>query len=486
MDENIKKILDEKDENVVQFNITNTTSNSVFFNLFSTFTLSQIPNSPTFSYSPNSVIGNTGIGSPMYYIALANNGLIYTDDGLNNILIINPATNLTIGSISLGLNLSGWVTYNPINNTLYNISNSTNIVTCIDCNTNTILTNIGVTSPNKSAFNSQLNTLYVTTNTNVVVIDCNTNTIITTIPVVSNYIVYNSTNNLIYTTTSASNDISIIDCSTNTLAGVLTFNLPTILFYISSTNTLYFGNNGGTELGILDCATNTLISSTITPVITGLLQSASLDTNLGNVYFGTSLGYTIILSSNTNLITNYLFIASSTISSSVFINTTNEIYFATPFLKTLTILTTQGISGFPYYISGSSNYNAFVNNLNNEPIFISMIRLFVLNQNQLNNQLQLTKIDMNGNQIFMPNFPINQVSPFQDQSNIGEIEFKEIVFDGSTYINQYQLNANESISFEIYYKQLDLTSATNTYPIFFKPKVQLKYYIKKDYNNYDV
>jgi hypothetical protein len=486
MDESVKKILDEKDENLVQFNVTNITSNPVFLNLFSTFTLSVIPTSPSYSYSPNSVIGNTGIGSPMNYITLANNGLIYASDIFSNdIVIINPTTNLTIGSIPLGDDFSGWITYNPINNTLYNNS-ITNIVTCIDCNTNTILTTIVVISPNQSAFNSQQNTLYATTSTNIVVIDCNTNTIITTIPVISNYIAYNSTNNLIYTTTSASNDISIIDCATNTLIGVLTFNLPTILFYISSTNTLYFGNNGGTELGILDCATNTLISSTIIPVITGLLESASLDTNLGNVYFGTSLGYTIILSTTTNLITNYLFIASSTISSSVFINTTNEIYFATPSLNTLTILTTQAILGFPYYISGSSNYNAFVNNLNNEPIFISMIRLFVLNQNQLNNQLQLTKIDMNGNQIFMPNFPINQVSPFQDQPNIGEIEFKEIVFDGSTYINQYQLNANESISFEIYYKQLDLTSATNTYPIFFKPKVQLKNYIKKDYNNYDV
>jgi hypothetical protein len=59
---------------------------------------------------------------------------------------------------------------------------------------------------------------------------------------------------------------------------------------------------------------------------------------------------------------------------------------------------------------------------------------------------------------------------------------KNLVFDGRTYINQYQLNGFESVSFEIYYKQLDLTSVKPNLPMFFKPKVQLKEYIKKELN----
>ena len=151
-------------------------------------------------------------------------------------------------------------------------------------------------------------------------------------------------------------------------------------------------------------------------------------------------------------------------------------------MNTITQITTVGITLTPYYVSGSANYNAFVNNLNSEPVAIQMIRLFVQNQEQLYNQFQLTKIDSDGNQIFLPDFPINKIDTNQEQGNISEIELKDVVFDGRTYINQYQLNAYESISFEIYYKQLDLTSATPTFPIFFKPKVQLKEYIKKELN----
>ena len=482
MEENIQKILNEKDENVVQFNVTNTTSNSIFINLLNTFNLSPIPNAPTYLNPPNSVTGNTGILAPMDFIILANSGLIYASDGATNILIINPATNLVVGFIPLGADVSGWLTYNPTNNTLYNCSTTTNNIVCIDCNTNTILTSILVVGLIQSTFNSQQNTLNVTTGSSIVVIDCNTNTIITTIPLACNTIVYNSTDNLIYTTISASNDISIVDCTTNTFIGVLTFILPTNMFYFNGTNTLYFGNNGGAELGILDCSTNTLISSTPIPVIAGVLAFASLDTNTSNVYFGTSVAYTIIVSTITNTIINSVFVALSVTATSVFLSATNEIYFATPTLFTLTILTTAGVTATPYYISGSANYNAFVNNLNNEPIFIQMIRLLVQNQEQLNNQLQLTKIDSNGNQIFIPNFPINEVSAYQQQGNIGEITLKDVVFDGGTYINNYELNAYETISFEIYYKQLDLTTATATYPIFFKPKVQLKEYIKNELN----
>jgi hypothetical protein len=482
MDEIVQKISNEKDENVVQFNVTNTTANPILLNLFNTSDLSVIPNTPTYLNPPNSVTGNIGITAPMDYIVLANNGLIYASDGGTTILVINPTTNSVVAFIPLGADFTGWLTYNPINNTLYNMSTSTNSVICIDCNTNTIVSNIVVASPNQSAFNSQQNTLYVSTSTNVVVIDCNTNTIITTIPVASIQIVYNnSSDNLIYTTTSASNDISIIDCASNTLIGVLTFNLPTTMFYVDTTSTLYFANNSGTELGILNCTTNTLISSTPTPVITGILGFASLDTNSDNLYFGTSLGYSIIVSTTSNTIINSVFIALSTIVTSVFLNTTNEIYFASPLLQTLTILTTAGVTASPYYISGSTNYNAFVNNLNSEPVFIQMIRILAQNLTQLNNQVQYTKIDSNGNQIFFGEFPINKID-IEQNNNIAELKLNDLVFDGRTYINQYQLNAFEAVSVEIYYKQLDSTNPSATYPIFFKPKVALKDYIKKELN----
>jgi hypothetical protein len=140
----------------------------------------------------------------------------------------------------------------------------------------------------------------------------------------------------------------------------------------------------------------------------------------------------------------------------------------------------------PFFIGGSTNYNTFVNNLNFEPIFVDEIRILTQNQTQLYNQVQFTKIDSNGNQIFFPEFPITKVDSYQQQGNIAGLQLNGLVFDGRTYINQYVINANQIVSFEIYYKQLDRFSATPTYPIFFKDKIQLKEYIRKDYNNYDV
>lgn len=483
MENKIAKLLENKYENVVQFNVVNTTQNPIYLNLFNTSDLSVIPNSPTYLYSPNTPTGNIGTVAPFQWIILANNGFIYTDDGLTNILIVNPATNSVIGSISLGIYNASWLTYNPINNTIYSIDNINNIILVIDCATNTILTTISVASPVASVFNSVQNTLYVTSFSGLVVIDCNTNSIITTIVLTCNFIEYNSTNNLIYTTESSSSNVTIIDCLTNTISGFIPLtSIIYTMFYVSNTNFLYVSNNTGDNLAVIDCSTNIILSNNPIPSGIGNLTFATIDTNSDNVYWGTNLGYSIIISTSTNTITNYFFIASSQIGTSVFLPSTNEIYFACPLLSTLTIVTTAGVTTTSYYISGSANYNAFVNNLNNEPVEIQMIRLFVENQEQLYNQLQLTKIDSSGNQIFLPDFPINQVDIMQQQGNIGEIPLENIVFDGRTYINQYKLNAYESISFEIYYTQLDLTSATPTFPIFFKPKIQLKEYIKKELN----
>ena len=158
---------------------------------------------------------------------------------------------------------------------------------------------------------------------------------------------------------------------------------------------------------------------------------------------------------------------------------TNSMYISGSLFSVVTFTAT------PFFIGGSVNYNTFVNSLNNEPIFIEEIRILTQNLTQLNNQVQFTKIDSSGNQIFFPEFPINKID-IEQNNNIANIRLYGLVFDGRTYINQYVINANQIVSFEIYYKQLDRLSATPTFPIFFKPKVQLKEYIRKDYSNYDV
>jgi hypothetical protein len=490
MEENIQKILNEKDENVVQFNVTNTTSNPIFLDLFNTSDLAVITNSPTYIYPPNTIFNS--FGTPIgldSFVDLANNtitGDVYASFGSNNIQKYDSN-----GVLILTLNILGSISitrinYNSNNNNLYAIDTANGDIYVVNCNTFTLITTItaSFTGVFISSFDSVNNSIYYTNNTiSILSVNCNTNTSITIgSPYIFNlnFVEYNSINNQLYIGTSV-NSCVIYDISTSTFSSPILF-FPTLtrtLNYNYLNNFMYVGSFSTSDVYVIDCNTNTIISTiNIGGVIPFLF---AFDYNLNNFYISSFTNNVALINCNLNNLVNTITNPSPSIGI-VYSDINNSTYFVSQGTNDIQQVTTIGITTTSYYISGSSNYNAFLNNLNSEPIEIQMIRLFVQNQEQLYNQLQLTKIDSNGNQIFIPNFPINQVSAYQQQGNIGEITLKDVVFDGRTYINQYQLNAYETISFEIYYKQLDLTTATATYPIFFKPKVQLKEYIKNELN----
>jgi YVTN family beta-propeller protein len=294
----------------------------------------------------------------------------------------------------------------------------------------------------------------------------------------SHSVTYNSVNNQLYLTTTV-NTCKIYDLASSSFLPI-TIALPTLgesSEFNFTDNTLYVASVSTDNVYVIDCFSNTIIATiNLAGIIPVLL---SFDSNQNRMYATSSTTNVAVIDCSTNtLITS---IANPNTSEGIIFSAfNNSVYFASSGTNDISQVTTTGVTTTPYYISGSVNYNLFLNNLNNEPVSIQMFRLFVNNQNQLFNQLQLTKIDSNGNQIFLPNFPINEVSAYQQQGNIGEIPVEDVIFDGRTYINQYQINANENISFEIYYKQLDLTSASPSFPIFFKPKIQLKDYIKNN------
>lgn len=484
MDNKIQKLLDKKYENLVQFNVTNTTSNSIFLDLFNTSDLSVIPNVPTYIYPPNSLATTIPTSMSPIFSAISSIGYLYVSDNSSSIEVYDTNNNnVLVTIISLGIYSAGFLTYNPINNFIYANDNGNNLL-LIDCNLNSLTSVIVMPSSClNSALNSVNNTLYLTSTVgSLYVVNCSTQSLLTTIALNCIYITYNSINNLIYTTDPLPNNLSIIDCNTNAIIGNLILSTPYDLIYNISNNSLYISNNSQTEIAVVSCSTNILLSSTPISITSGLLTTPVIDTNLENVYWGTLSGRCIEFNTLNNVITDDFFVGLSPLAYGVYNDSQKSLYYTSAFTSFVYQITTIGVTTTPYYISGSANYNAFVNNLNNEPIEIQMIRLFVQNQNQLYNQLQLTTIDSNGNQIFLPDFPINKIDINQEQGNISEIELKDVVFDGRTYINQYQLNPYESLSFEIYYIQLDLTTATSTYPIFFKPKIQLKEYIKKELN----
>ena len=494
MEENIQKILNEKDENVVQFNLVNTTSQNQFVDLFNTDTLTGI----SFNSLPTN-LANTSLGSFTYPFSGGNfafntsNGDIFIGNPFSNIVYVYDSNLNPITSIILGfpfINTTRELVYNPSNNTMYVIPLSINQVKIIDCSNYTIINTLITPISNyvDGAFCTFNNSLYITTNIGFVIIIDSTLTISTlSVSPQPYFIVYDTIQNRMYFGDNVTNVMDYIDCSTNTYVPI-SIPFPPIGFMPLSGVSFCPLNN---KIYIPDFFTIGQIiifetnSNSFQPSI-----SFSVLSQCGTIVFDSNqqLMYVSYASNDVvyfNPLTNLELGVFNTLSPNIFLlfnPYNNQLGLISNATSIFEVFTTANLYSVPYFITGSSNYNAFVNNLNNEPIFIQMIRLFTQNQNQLTNELQLTTIDSNGNQIFMPNFPINEVSAYQQQGNIGEITLKDIVFDGRTYINQYQLNPYESLSFEIYYKQLDLTTASVTLPMFFKNKIPLKEYINKQLN----
>jgi hypothetical protein len=488
MEKKISKLLENKYENLVQFNVVNTTPNPISVSLFNTSqSLSNVPTSPTYTNQSNTVFNS--FGTPVgltFFQDLATNtntGQLYASFSSTYIQKYDSSGILISTLNVVGSSQISILNYNPNDNNLYAYDNN-GLVFVIDCNTFTSTATVIVGMPNAfdSAFDSVNNTIYYTDGGTVIVaLNCTTNTIFFINSIYNlEFLDYNSTSNELYIGTSIGTCI-IYDITTSTFSPtIITF--PTItrtVNYNPLNNSMYVGSKFFSDVYVVDCNTNTIVSTiNLGGVIPFLF---AFDYTQNNFYISSFSTNVAVINCTSNSLISTIVNPSLTIGIS-FDDLSNSVYFVSQGTNNIQQVTTTGITATPYYISGSVNYNYFLNNLNNEPVKIQMIRLFVQNQEQLYNQLQLTKIDSNGNQIFLPDFPINQVSTMQQQGNIGEISLKDVVFDGRTFINQYQLNGNETISFEIYYTQLDLTSASVTFPIFFKPKIQLKEYIKKELN----
>ena len=392
------------------------------------------------------------------------------------------------GGSSSTLNLGGGladVIYNSNNNVFYGQALTSLYI--ISSDGQSIQSSIGV-SGTTITYNPNNNYLYIANGTDINVLDCATNTLLTPISLggFTNTLSEVTPSNEIYYWDVGSFLLQKIDCSTNTLI-LINLPLPNIT---SPANTLpyyngylYVPSNTTDKIDIVDTNTDTYFSSitiNATNPFSCLFTAINpITEQLFVTDYSLTRQYAIIdLPTNTLISVNSLGGVGGTYGI-IYNSLTDSIYISGSLFSVVTFTAT------PFFIGGSTNYNTFVNNLNFEPIFVDEIRILTQNQTQLNNQVQFTKIDSSGNQIFFGEFPINKIDIDQN-NNIAELKLNGLVFDGRTYINQYVINPNQIVSFEIYYKQLDRLSATPTYPIFFKPKVQLKEYIKKDYSNYDV
>jgi len=441
-----------------------------------------------------------GFNNAVFSIAIQSNGEILcggvfgTYKGYVNNRIINLQSNgFSASTLSLNTSFNN-IEFNTINNKFYGCDSTS--TTIISSNGQAIETSLGFLGGVSLSFNANNNCMYILDNIALVVnvLDCITNLIVATIPIpnLSLSLSNLTTSNFIYIFDESTSLLQKIDCSTNTLI-LINLSLPNILNNVNSitfnsANQLLYVISGSVNIvDVVDTTTDTFLTSITIVSPTTFNPFYSAINPVTNQLFLTRINapfpksYAIIdCTTNTFVSVNNLSAVGGQTVGVIYNPITNSMYVSGSVFSVTTFTAT------PFFISGSSNYNTFVNNLNFEPIFVDEIRLVTTTQAQLYNQVQFTKIDSNGNQIFFGEFPITKVDSFQGQGNIAGLKLNGLVFDGRTYIYQYVINPNEIVSFEIYYKQLDRFTATITYPIFFKPKIQLKDYIRKDYNNFDV
>ena len=441
-----------KGDNLIQFDLSNPTTSDVTYDLFNTTTLSLVPTVANPVVAPSVVSANVPVGTAPEGIAFnpISNTMYVCNNATNDISVIDCNTNSVIFTILIasapqaisycsanntmyiGTNIGSVIVidcdantviatilnggvglaYNPINNSMYGCSSIFGYISVINCNTNTFTTIAVVLNPINISYNSLSNTMYYTSTLAVVIIDCNTNTIIGSPIIIGSYfITYNSLNNSMYISNTPLLSISVIDCNTNTV--ILT--IPTTgaivaLTYLPLTNNIYFCNFTVNSIDVIDCNTNTVINTI----------------PIGGFPF--DIAYNFL--SNTVYNTN---VGGSTVS------------VISPLIPQVS------------YIGGSFDYNAFIQDVINNPVGVDRMVIVSQNNGNFNQVLNVVYKDANGIETQNPFIPSLSVGISQFQSGIGKVDFpnSELVLGVNQYLSNFLVKANSEVKVLLIYKQLE-------------------------------
>ena len=126
MDKSIQQLLNKKDENVVQFNLVNTTNQNQFIDLFNTDNLTPYTTALNYVFPPNTSTSTFGAGTYQRVAINTSNGYLYATDGSANVNGFDTNNNnLFLFNLILPTPVILLV-YNSINNTFYRIYHTQN------------------------------------------------------------------------------------------------------------------------------------------------------------------------------------------------------------------------------------------------------------------------------------------------------------------------------------------------------------------------
>jgi DNA-binding beta-propeller fold protein YncE len=480
--------------NLVQFTLNNFSASPIAVDIGDNFTLVNTPTSANFLPANSNVSTFFSGGKNINSALNTNNFTLYIATNTFNVVVYSIANNSTITTINIGEPQAG-ILYVPLTNTIY-VSGASSLNTyVINCSSNTISTTIiGADIGFGMVFNPNNNLLYGVSGNSVYVINVVTNTIETNILGFNTPfgIDINLTSNLAYVTNSGSDDIFVINCSNNLLLPtIITLNpasSPRSIIYNQNNNLIYVANFGTSSVAVCNPSTNTLLFDvTLIPNTQPLLPFDLALNVITNELFITSNGndeqYSIF-NCNSNTFLQTILIGSSTNQlSGIIINPDSAILY-------IAGLNSNNLYGYnsvntpqnQYFVTGSVDYNFFIQNLAYEPIKVEYIRMSTINDASIKSQLpfynvmEMVQISATGQSKTYANLPVSRIDSMESQ-NIVLLPFKLLIMDGRTYISNYVLNPYSQVTFDIYFSQLN-RGTIEFYPHLFQPKKQLKDYIK--------
>lgn len=460
VDKEIEK-LKEEGFYLTEFNLVNPTTQPVVYDLFNTNTLSTLQTFPSAVF-PASILGTSitpyTVASlfGMAFCPVNNNMYIPDADTTNSVLVVDINNNI-VATIPAVAEPSG-IVYNPVSNKMYLAVSSVAQVWVIDCSTNMVVNTINVgNSPSCVAYNSLNNTVYVTCNfsNNVYAINCFNDAVITSIPVANAPlgIAYCVANNSVYVATQSTNAVSVINCANNTIVGspISVGVTPLQMVYNSINNVVYVAHDSTTDIYVIDCSNNTLL-----PVIPIGSRSLGLvfvpqfnylyvsSTDTGEIY-------TINTANNVNsVVGSPVFMSTATLS--IGYNPVNNVLYVSGFaaqLQTLVPAVAQ-VS----YVTGSFNYNQFIQDIQDNPILVKCALIVSSNESNISQVFFTTVKNANGQSASVPRYPQLSVSTNQMQSSVSKVCFGEgFVLDVESFFSNFTVNAVSSIKLILIQKQ---------------------------------
>jgi YVTN family beta-propeller protein len=453
----------------VQFNLNNPTPNSLTVEL-DTNILTQIPNQNTSGVFPNT-LGQTicgGIQGGMYYNPTTKKLITGGADslGASPITQIIDVVTGTIESILTNSIYSLRMKYASTVDAIYSIQVGSGIVSVINPSTGAEITTISTPSAPATfsdlAFNPIENKLYLmdrSADQRVYVLDVITNTYLTFIALAgfSTTLAYSPINNRVYVGNQGVGDrFAIIDCVTDTQIGGVPPIVATAeeMVYNTEDNVIYFNDFGGGNIRILDVSTD-LIKIDASSIIPFVGTSTDMTySSVTNTIWAVNVNTNIsIINCNTNVITSTLPLPdplwNGQVEYAVGINTV----YTSPNGGSNCIQQIDTV-GSVFNVVGSTDINLWIRDSLINPKQIDRIKIYAENNSDLLNPLTVGKEDANGIGCSFVELPNISAGVSQIQSEIGQIDFDNYIFDVTSYF-RYTIPPFTTIKWVIYYKQYD-------------------------------